>query len=416
LYFDARADGDQEIDYYDSYGEGASQGDLKAIKAIAEKLNANTYLKYKENRVQQQNNKSSNCGFFAVKFLIDRLNGKHFTDATNWNDMIIDKSKKGEREIEKFKTQVGYGIWKYIPSFAKTVYNVAKEGVARVKKIIYGRTDAPPSVKRLLDKHGDSKIVAMEVARTPVMPVIKTVMNIISSGQAEQNRKRLGYDEIYHLFLIIHLDDGTNFKIERNEDVGVSSASVDSGSQVTPVNIGGKDLSLKQFIENGSKKQGFWTYSPRLNNCQNFVYDLLNGSGLMTFTLKNFIMQDAAALLENMPITESIAKGLTDFKQKLNILVGGGGTQSSQVYRINDKLLTKELKDIEKEIRKYQLMSDKLHEQTGELFAHISNPSINKKYQKLVAQREIIDSKLQLLQTEFDDRMEALNHPIDTPR
>jgi len=122
IFFDGRPKGDSEIDYYDSYGASASKGDLKNIKKIADKLQANTYLKYKENKVVQQNNESANCGFFTVKFIIDRINGKHFTACSGWDEHV-----KGEKNIEKFKEQMGYGApWKYVPSFGSGLLDSAK--------------------------------------------------------------------------------------------------------------------------------------------------------------------------------------------------------------------------------------------------------------------------------------------------
>jgi hypothetical protein len=95
---------------------------LKNIKTIADKLNANTYLKFKENKIVQQNNTSANCGFFAIKFVIDRLNGKHFTACSGWDEHV-----KGEKNVEKFKKQMGYGYWQYVPSFGRGILDSTKK-------------------------------------------------------------------------------------------------------------------------------------------------------------------------------------------------------------------------------------------------------------------------------------------------
>lgn len=321
VYFDGRPNGDKEINFYDSFGRYADKHILDGINQIAHKLNCKSYMRLKENRIQLQNDNTGNCGFFCVKFLIDRLNGRHFTNATGWDDAITNHSKQGEEAVNNFKKQIGYGPWKFLPSFGDIVRGV-KEGARRVYTAITGRKSAPPVVQKLLDEHGDSAIVSIDVARSPVLPVIKSIMNIISSGQIEENKNKLGYDDIYHLYLIIKLKDGKAFKIERNEDVSVSDPNVSSDSQIMPVQLNG-DITLNGFIDKGSKKSNFWNYDARTSNCQQFVYDLLNGSGLMTPSLKDFILQDAEGLLENSPITEALSKGLTNLKQALNILIGG---------------------------------------------------------------------------------------------
>jgi hypothetical protein len=65
-------------------------------------------MKVKQNIIKEQNAYSSNCGEFAVKFLIDRLNNKSFAQATKWN-------QKGEHEIERWKLKQPQ--FKYIDAF-----------------------------------------------------------------------------------------------------------------------------------------------------------------------------------------------------------------------------------------------------------------------------------------------------------
>ena len=69
-------------------------------------LKPETILKVKENKVIHQKDNSSNCGYFAMMFLIDRFRGKSFASASGFDDKLkIDDSKYSEQEIEKLKTQ-----------------------------------------------------------------------------------------------------------------------------------------------------------------------------------------------------------------------------------------------------------------------------------------------------------------------
>ncbi len=330
IYFDGNKD--MEIDHFDSFGDPPSKSEMRGIKQIADKLGANGYLKFKNNKVQLQNDRTSNCGFFAAKFLIDRFNGKHFQHASGWNDAVKDNSTKGEAEIMKFRKQVGYGTpWSYIKSFPKKVYDVGKEVVNRITTAITGRTHAPPQVRHLLEKHGNAHIVGIEVARSPVQKVITYILNAISGGELEKNRKSLHYDQIYHLYLIITLDDGHSFKIERNQSVTVSGPSVSSDSEVVNVPVS-NNVTLNEFIANGSKDNPtFWQYNWQTSNCQMFVRDLLQGSGLLTGDLSNFIMQDASGLLKNSPLTQKIADLLPDIGSKLEILIHGAARKKRKL-------------------------------------------------------------------------------------
>ncbi len=323
IYFDGTKD--HEIDFYDSFGDPADKTILKGVKDIALKLGTNGYLKYKDNKIKKQNDKSSNCGFFCVKFCIDRLNGKPFSQASGFDDHV-----KGEKNIEEFKKQHGYGAFKYVSSFLKKGYNVAKEAINRVKTAFIGRVGAPPAVRNLLAKHGAEKIKSIDVARVPVNSVITNILNIISLGQLEQNKQMLNYDQIYHLYLIIGLESGHKFKIERNESVNVSDTILGPDAEVMGVPFD-KDITLNQFISNGSEgKPNFWQYDPISNNCQMFVRDLLAGSGLYNDYLARFVMQDADKLLANSPLTRKIASTITDIGSKLHILIHGVGKRHIQ--------------------------------------------------------------------------------------
>ena len=102
VYIDAQHD--KEINYYDSFGDEPPKRLLKDIKVIVDKLNPNVYLKFKVNKVKHQSVKSSNCGFFAMKFIIERLSGEPFKNCSGFSDAI-----RGERNIEKFKKKLGFG-------------------------------------------------------------------------------------------------------------------------------------------------------------------------------------------------------------------------------------------------------------------------------------------------------------------
>jgi hypothetical protein len=94
---------DLSVEYYDSFAREPSKDFLKQIKKLIDRLNINVYLKFKINRIQEQKTSTANCGWFAMKFIIDRKNGIPFKESTNYND-----STKGEKDIEEFKNKFSY--------------------------------------------------------------------------------------------------------------------------------------------------------------------------------------------------------------------------------------------------------------------------------------------------------------------
>jgi len=96
VYIDT--DKDRSVEYYDSYGDEPSKDFMKKIKEVIDRIDPDTYLKFKVNKIKQQSSNSNNCGIFAIKFLMDRFQGKKFVDCTGYSDV-----KNGEKMAEELK-------------------------------------------------------------------------------------------------------------------------------------------------------------------------------------------------------------------------------------------------------------------------------------------------------------------------
>ena len=64
-----------------------SENFVKDIKPFIDKINPSVYLKFKINRIKHQSVSSENCGYFAMKFLMDRFNGKPWQDGSGYSDV-----------------------------------------------------------------------------------------------------------------------------------------------------------------------------------------------------------------------------------------------------------------------------------------------------------------------------------------
>ena len=108
IYVDARdgSESSNSIEYFDSFANPMPKDMLEDCKLIIKCLKPNNFLKLKENRIIQQSNDSANCGYLAMNFLINRLRGKSFSDATGFDEkMKINHITKNEKEIERLKTE-----------------------------------------------------------------------------------------------------------------------------------------------------------------------------------------------------------------------------------------------------------------------------------------------------------------------
>jgi hypothetical protein len=346
VFFDATPNGSHSIEFFDSYGDDPDKPIDKGIQEVAHKLNCQNYLKYKINSVCWQGNKtgtkkeSSNCGYFAVKFLIDRLRGKSFQEST-----CYDASKVGEKNIERFKN--GEGIHKkqlgggfgLLPSFGPSALR-ARAGnlIDTIKDKIKGAVFFPSrefsnAFKSVMSKYGNLRIKSARIRRAPIGSAINSLLNILSLGKFEQYRKEKNFDKYFHLGIVLELEGGKKLLLEKNAKPEFSENFKDTNDTVYmgPVTISGQPT-LNEFIQKTVDRVGpfkFTNYHPFTNNCQGFILMLLESNNSLTPALKNFIYQDVQTLLERIPsFTDKIARFATDTGAKLQELTGNGKTQS----------------------------------------------------------------------------------------
>lgn len=315
IYFDATPNGDKEIDFYDSYADPIDPKLMKDIKLISDKLNSSSYLKFKENKIKEQSINSSNCGFFCISFLLDRLRGKKFKDITHFSDVI-----NGEAKINRFKEQHGFG---YLPSFGKGI-------VDTIKRIFFFPTNSLPSgTKKMFEKYKDTKINGITVCREPINQNVSSFLNVITLGQWNKAKKELNYDNMFHLFMVLHTDAG-DLRLEKNQKIDLSRGGIAGESVKSPYGMNGNIVNLDTLMENTRKLMGdhsFYQYNafePSMN-CQGYVQGTLKANGGWNEEMKNFVVQDAKTLLTKLPsFVGKLAQFTTDTRAKIQEVFGVG--------------------------------------------------------------------------------------------
>ena len=78
--------------------------------------------------------------------------------------------------------------------------------IQRVKDIWNGiRRKASPSVRKFTKENGTSNLVKIIIDRQPILSFVDTAASWLSLGLWDQNKAKLGYDKMLHLFMIIEL-------------------------------------------------------------------------------------------------------------------------------------------------------------------------------------------------------------------
>ena len=182
----------------------------------------------------------------------------------------------------------------------------------------------PLAINNFLKLHGNKQIRRIIVSRIPVSAKVQYLAEIITLGGWSSNMKKLNYDEIYHLFLLVELDDGLLFKIEKNSRVDITLNNNKLGD--TMINITDINNTLNEMFDNAEALYGnerIYRYNPFKTNCQMLLKDLLTAINKMTPDLNTYIMQDAASLVES-DVLKMIAKISVDGIAKTRYIFEGG--------------------------------------------------------------------------------------------
>lgn len=224
----------------------------------------------------------------------------------------------------------GAGAPLSITNLGKKAYKGAKSVVNKTtevaKKVITGNTGMPPNVKKILDKDGDKIISKIVIARTPLGSALMSALNVASLGDFKKKLKDTPYDKLFHLKLIITLQNGTKLALEKEERVNLSNKTQPKKGQEeidVPVD---KTITLNQLYHNAEIRMGdrFYPYSAKDNNCQNFVLNVLQASNLGGSNDYEFVKQNTQSLFADDNYLRKLSNTLTDIGARFNVLMQGG--------------------------------------------------------------------------------------------
>jgi len=202
------------------------------------------------------------------------------------------------------------------PSQAAAADSLEGDGIiASAYKLLTGRYPGERAVKQLLETHGERRIAAVNVVREPIKGIYRWLINVATGGRFEEAVQKAGHDQLWHLGVVIRLDNGLAFTLEKNQKVTVSpSKAYGRESQYRPVRVPA-GLTLAALITNALRAAGrerFFVYDAFSTNCQQFIATILNANGMMTPELRRFVYQDVAAIAKDLGWWPHIFQAVTD--------------------------------------------------------------------------------------------------------
>lgn len=187
--------------------------------------------------------------------------------------------------------------------------------------------ERPLNVQELMDS--GRIIKQIRICRNPIKTFIQNGLNILTFGNLINNLKDRNYDYLYHLYLVLTLDNGVEITIEKNERVNIIDGAL-------PIKYGGVcsgiinvNISLKDFFKNTEKNHldnGMYRYSAFKNNCQDFLIKLLNSNGINDYN--DFILQKVDDLAPEW--LKKVSNVITDTAGYVNYSIKGGAEDDEE--------------------------------------------------------------------------------------
>lgn len=212
-----------------------------------------------------------------------------------------------------------------IKDTATNAYNKVKDVAT---KVITGDTGMPPNVKVILQRYGNELISDINIVRNPVGKALTGALSAASMGEFGRNLQNAPYDKLFHLKIIITLQSGTRVSLEKVERVSMTiNPKPVKDEESTPSPLNGKSITLNELYENARNKMGglFYPYSARDNNCQNFILNVLQASGVGNTQDYDFVKQNTKELFGDNTFLRKASNTITDIGARFNVLQQGGG-------------------------------------------------------------------------------------------
>lgn len=234
------------------------------------------------------------------------------------------EKKKGVEGGEKIKRRV------YVVEDRLNQYQEG-EGLRDVVDYFFPtRKDYPPKARKILKNLGVFKVKEIYVGRNPIQSYVTKLLNVLTLGKLEDQKKKMAYDDLYHLYMIVVLDTGFPVLVEKNSVINIQPVPTsykDKAESIIKVPIN-KVITFGDMMNKTQKDVGesFFKYDHVNNNCQYFVMNILKSNGLLTKEANDFIMQNILEVLKTSPTYAStIARLATETSAKLDRLFYGAG-------------------------------------------------------------------------------------------
>ena len=244
--------------------------------------------------------------------------------------------KKLGHTIERgFNKTIANPIADVAEQVGNKVADVASDAVDYGKAVVFGRNDFPPKVRNILKKVGNKYVKSITIKRTPVSGLLTGALSIFSLGKFGKRMSR-SFDELFHLFIEMTLEDNSRVSLEKNEVINMDmNPKGRPKTESKLVNTAIPHITIDEMLDNTEKymgKKNFFGYSARDNNCQDFILSFFKSNNIGDESDFSFIKQDTKSLFKDLPYLRKLSNTITDIGAKANVITTGAGVDEIKTY------------------------------------------------------------------------------------
>jgi hypothetical protein len=140
----------------------------------------------------------------------------------------------------------GRGFGDVFRQVVKPITDRYEQAKKTVSALVFGLSDFNAQFRMVLEQYGDVPIKSIKVCRSPVQQAVQEAMNLVSLGAFKKRLSRQSYDEIYHLFASISLEDGTVLTLDKQ---AILKLKVGNKNYQDSINVSQPFTNLNQMLD-----------------------------------------------------------------------------------------------------------------------------------------------------------------------
>ena len=256
-------------------------------------------------------------------------------------DLIRFSKEYTQRQAEDWLKGKGYKQFEFINSSTKHHKYLASKDVvggsvwSEIVRHYKGVRDALKGTRKgfnknmrdMLSRVGDLPIKKIVICRKPIKAYVSSLVKMVRTITDWHGSE---YSKLFHLQMLMTLSDGKVYVVEKNQYLNLIPYKAESFDEMKPVPIK-EGLTINGMLKQAINKVGeeqIYHYRSDTFNCQRFVMDMLESSGLeVSNDLKTFIMQDVKNLVPHF--AQRIINVATDLGNRSEEFIHGHGPEST---------------------------------------------------------------------------------------